>query len=157
EFAPMEAQLSAKLPEGDGWLYEPKWDGFRCLAFRDGDQIDLRSKAGKPLGRYFPDVVELIAATPATHFVIDGEIVIAVDGALSFDDLLLRIHPAPSRVNKLAAAAPAEFIAFDLLVDPKGNDLTAQPLLKRRAALERFAKAKLAKQARIHLSPATAN
>jgi ATP-dependent DNA ligase len=153
----MEAQLTSSLPDDGDWLYEPKWDGFRCLAFRDGDEVELRSKAGKPLGRYFPDLVETIAAVDASRFVLDGEIVIAVDGALSFDDLLLRIHPAASRVKKLAAESPAELIAFDLLVDPKGKDLTGQPLRKRRAALEGFASRHLSEQPRIHLSPSTSD
>lgn len=155
DYAPMEAELAPELPAGSGWLYEPKWDGFRCLAFRNGDQVELRSKAGKPLGRYFPDVVEAIAGVKESQFVLDGEIVIAVDGALSFDDLLLRIHPAASRVQKLASASPAEFIAFDLLVDSKGKDLTGEALTKRRAALERFAAGGLRKETRIHLSPST--
>lgn len=139
DYAPMEARTAEELPSGEGWVYEPKWDGFRCLAFRDGPQVELRSKAGKPLGRYFPDVVEAIASLQAPRFVLDGEIVIPVGGALSFDDLLIRIHPAASRVRKLAAATPARFIAFDLLVDGDGRDLTGLPLAERRAALERFA------------------
>lgn len=139
DYPPMEAELEAKLPLGDVWAYEPKWDGFRCLAFRDGDDVDLRSKAGKPLGRYFPDVVDAVRAVSAAHFVLDGEIVIPVGGDLSFDELLLRVHPAESRVRKLAAAHPALFVAFDLLVDERGRDLTGEPLRKRRSALERFA------------------
>ena len=154
-YAPMEARLAAKLPSGDGWLYEPKWDGFRCLAFRDGDDIDLRSKAGKPLDRYFPDVVEAVAAIDADRFVLDGEIVVPVEGALSFDDLLQRIHPAESRVQTLARRHPAEFIVFDLLVDGEGADLTGRPLQERRSALEHFSAGALEASPRIHLSPAT--
>ena len=112
---PMEARSVDEIPVGDKWQYEPKWDGFRCLAFRDGDDVYLQSKAGQPLARYFPDVVEAIVATKATQFVLDGELVIEVDGALSFDELQLRLHPAATRVKKLAAAHPAVFIAFDLL------------------------------------------
>ena len=89
-YAPMEAQLVNELPTGSGWQYEPKWDGFRCLAFRDGDRIDLRSKAGKPLARYFPDVVATLKALKAKRFVLDGEIVVPHDGSLSFDELLAR-------------------------------------------------------------------
>ena len=155
DYPPMEAELSSRLPEGDGWLYEPKWDGFRCIAFRNGDAVELRSKAGKPLARYFPEVVRTMEEVAERRFVIDGEIVIAVDGALSFDDLLQRIHPAASRVKKLATETPAEFIAFDLLVDAGGRDLTGRPLHERRAALETFARKALAKHPRIHLSPST--
>lgn len=156
-YAPMEAELAPELPSAEGFIYEPKWDGFRCLAFRDGKVVELRSKAGKPLGRYFPDVVEAIKGVKATRFVIDGEIVIPVEGALSFDDLLLRIHPAASRVNKLAAEHPAHFIAFDLLVDTRGKDLTGQPMEARRAALEEFAADQLQDQPAIHLSPSTSD
>ena len=141
-YAPMEALLVDELPTGAEWQYEPKWDGFRCLARRDGtgvSSVGLVSKAGKPLERYFPDVVARVAALRPRRFVLDGEIVVPVgDGMLSFDELLLRIHPAKSRVTKLAAERPALFVAFDLLVDAKGKDLTTLPLAERRAALERF-------------------
>ena len=153
-YAPMEARLVGELPTGAAWQYEPKWDGFRCLAFRDGDRIDLMSKAGKPLARYFPDLVEVLSRVKATRFVLDGEIVIPHEGSLSFDELLLRIHPAKSRVDKLAAEHPASFIAFDLLVDDKGTSLVALSLEERRAALEAFM-AKQVKEPRIRLSPAT--
>ena len=103
----MEARSVEAIPVGDEWQYEPKWDGFRCIAFRDGDEIYLQSKAGQPLARYFPDVVESLAALSARHFVIDGELVIPVDGALSFDELQLRLHPAASRVQKLASTCSA--------------------------------------------------
>src|SRR5690348_15104533 len=134
DFAPMEADLAAELPAGGEWIYEPKWDGFRCLAFRDGKKVELQSKAGKPLGRYFPDVVEALARLDAPRFVLDGEIVVPVEGALSFDDLLLRIHPAASRVKKLASEHPAHFVAFDLLVDAAGRNLSGKPLRARREA-----------------------
>src|SRR2546421_10901370 len=105
-YPPMEAKSVTELPSGANWEYEPKWDGFRCLAFRDGDEIGLQSKSGQPLGRYFPEVVEALLKLRAKQFVIDGEIVVPVDGALSFDDLLMRIHPAASRVQKLAKEHP---------------------------------------------------
>jgi ATP-dependent DNA ligase len=152
---PMEASTSDALPRGPGWVYEPKWDGFRCIVYRDGKRVELRSKAGKPLGRYFPDVVAAISAVKASEFVLDGEIVIPSGGALSFDDLLLRIHPAASRVKLLAAQSPAHFVAFDLLVDPRGRDLTGQPLADRRAALEAFAGRLLEGHDTLHLSPQT--
>ncbi len=155
-YEPMEAELAAELPAGGDWTYEPKWDGFRCLAFRDGDEVDLRSKAGKPLGRYFPDIVAAVADVPARRFVLDGEIVIPVGGELSFDELQLRLHPAASRVNKLAAEHPALYIAFDLLVDARGRELTSRPLSDRRAALEAFAVQALDQEGgTIRLSPET--
>ena len=159
-YAPMEAVLVGELPTGDEWQFEPKWDGFRCLAFRDGKRVDLMSKAGKPLARYFPDVVELIARLPATKFVLDGEIVVPDGKTLSFDELLLRIHPAKSRVLKLAAEHPASFVAFDLLVDERGRPLVDEPLSARRATLGAFyqkvaANAATPAGARLLLSPAT--
>jgi ATP-dependent DNA ligase len=153
----MEAKLVAELPAGEEWQYEPKWDGFRCLAFRDGDKVDLMSKAGKPLARYFPDLVETLGRVKASRFVLDGEIVIPHDGSLSFDELLLRIHPAKSRVLKLAAESPASLIVFDLLVDAKGRSLVKETLAERRSALEEFVSANvsLQKGLAIRLSPAT--
>jgi len=151
----MEAASVDTLPTGDDWQYEPKWDGFRCLAFRDGDTIRIQSKAGKPLGRYFPDVIELLAGLEAPRFVLDGEIVIPVDGALSFDELLLRVHPAESRVRALADAHPARLQVFDLLVDERGRSLVGLPLKERRPRLERFAKAFFPPRGRIVLSRAT--
>ena len=137
-YAPMEARAVARIPAGEGWLYEPKWDGFRCLAFRDGDTIALQSKAGQPLARYFPELVEGFRAVRARRFVLDGEIVIVENGRLSFDDLLMRIHPAESRIRKLSKETPARVMVFDLLVDDRGRDLTSRPLRERRAALEAF-------------------
>jgi ATP-dependent DNA ligase len=151
----MEAKLVDALPTGDEWQYEPKWDGFRCLAFRDGDKIDLMSKAGKPLARYFPDLVETLGRVKARRFVLDGEIVIPHDGSLSFDELLLRIHPAKSRVLKLAEESPASLIVFDLLVDARGTSLAKETLVERRQALEAFVAANVPKALRIRLSPAT--
>src|SRR5947207_13340066 len=105
-YSPMEAKSVAQLPAGDTWQYEPKWDGFRCLAFRDGDRVELQSKAGQPLGRYFPEVVAAVKALAAKKFVLDGEIVVPVDEQLSFDQLLQRIHPAASRIKKLSEEFP---------------------------------------------------
>ena len=133
---PMEAARADALPVGPEWQYEPKWDGFRCLAFRDGDAIELRSKSGQPLGRYFPDLVAGLLRGAATRFVIDGEIVIPVDGATSFEELQMRLHPAASRVAKLAAAHPARLLAFDLLLDEAGHDLMSASLDDRRRALD---------------------
>jgi ATP-dependent DNA ligase len=151
----MEAQLVPELPTGDEWQYEPKWDGFRCLVFRDGDSVDLRSKAGQPLARYFPDLVAAVRAIDAERFVLDGEIVIPVGRLLSFDELLLRIHPAASRVRTLAAEHPAMLIVFDLLVDDDGRSLVREPLRERRLALERFTMRHLSARGAIRLSPAT--
>jgi ATP-dependent DNA ligase len=155
DYAPMEARLVEDIPAGPGWQYEPKWDGFRCLVFRDGDSVALRSKAGRPLERYFPDVVAAVEAVPAPRFVLDGELVVPVRGQLSFDDLLQRIHPAPTRIRRLAAERPAMLIAFDLLVDADGRSLAARPLSERRPRLEAFARAHLAGRESIRLSPAT--
>src|SRR5579872_7371297 len=155
KYEPMEAQPAEKLPEGPEWHYEPKWDGFRCLAFRDGSHVDLESKSGKPLTRYFPEMVESLAAVRARQFVLDGEIVIPVDGNLSFDDLLMRIHPAASRVARLAKETPCVFIVFDLLVNARGTKLTERPLRERREALEDFFETFLRKSPRLMLSPMT--
>ncbi len=133
----MEALLAAELPDGGGWQYEPKWDGFRCLARRAGDAVTLTSKSGKPLARYFPEVIELLRATSADDYLLDGELIIAVGDTLAFDALQLRLHPAESRIRKLSMATPAEFMAFDLL-ELDGKSLMAEPLAKRRAALDRF-------------------
>ncbi len=154
-FAPMEALLVDQIPEGEGWQFEPKWDGFRCLVFRDGDKIELQSKSGQPLTRYFPDLVEMFSTIKARQFVLDGEIAVPVHGHFSFDDLLQRIHPATSRVLKLAEQTPAVFIAFDLLVDADGKSLVGSTLPQRRKALEQFAKKFFPAKARIRLSPAT--
>jgi ATP-dependent DNA ligase len=151
----MEALQVGELPVGNEWQYEPKWDGFRCIAFRDGDRVDLMSKSGKPLGRYFPDIVEALEALDASRFVLDGEIVIPIGKMLSFDELLLRIHPAASRVRTLAAEHPAMLIAFDLLVDDEGRSRVGEPLSERRAALEAFATKYLARAGSVRLSPAT--
>lgn len=151
----MEALSVDEIPTGKGWQYEPKWDGFRCLVFRNGGKVDLRSKAGRSLTRYFPELVEAILEVKADKFAIDGEIVVPHDGAFSFDDLLQRIHPAASRVKRLAAQTPALLIAFDLLADVDGRSLTHLPLRERRQRLEAFARRYLRNKPRIRLSPAT--
>ena len=154
-FPPMEALSVDTIPEGQNWQYEPKWDGFRCLAFRDGGKVELQSKSGQSLTRYFPEIVAALGALKATRFVLDGEIVVPRDRAFSFDDLLQRIHPAASRVKKLAQETPALFIAFDLLVDENGTVLTGKLLPDRRKRLEAFAKKFLRGHKSIRLSPAT--
>src|SRR5437868_4746381 len=151
---PMEATSVDAIPVGPEWQYEPKWDGFRCLVFRDGDTVELQSKAGKPLTRYFPDVVASAKALPAKEFVLDGEIVVPHGRAFSFDDLLQRIHPAASRIAKLASETPALLIVFDLLEDERGKSLLGLPLAERRPQLEAFAK-KNFRHDGVRLSPAT--
>jgi ATP-dependent DNA ligase len=150
----MEARPVATLPRGDGWQYEPKWDGFRCLLYRDGDRIELRSKTGTALNRYFPDLVAAAAALRVQRFVLDGEIIVPVDGAMSFSELQLRLHPAASRVAALARANPAVFMMFDLLLGPTGGPLLSQPLRTRREKLERFVDRHGASAA-LRLSPKT--
>jgi ATP-dependent DNA ligase len=152
----MEALLVSEIPEGENWEYEPKWDGFRCLAFRDGKTVELQSKSGQSLGRYFPEIVEALVTLKASKFVLDGELVIPVKAGLSFDDLLQRIHPAASRVARLAKETPAQFIVFDLLVDDAGKPIHELPLSKRREKLESFAKKYLVSKS-IELSPKTEN
>jgi len=152
---PMEARSVDRLPEGKGWQYEPKWDGFRCVAYKDGAKVRLQSKAGKPLERYFPDVVETVAGLDADRCVLDGEIVIAVGKRLSFDELLLRVHPAASRVRKLVAEHPARLEVFDLLADERGKSLVGEPLHVRRERLEAFAARYFDEPRRIALSRAT--
>jgi ATP-dependent DNA ligase len=151
---PMEARSVEEIPTGDAWQYEPKWDGFRCLVFRDGDKIFLQSKNGQPLARYFPDVTANVAKLSQHLFVLDGELVIPVGGALSFDELQLRLHPAASRVQKLAAAHPAVYIVFDLLADD-GESYLKLNLRERRRLLEKFTRSNLRSAKNIRLSPAT--
>jgi ATP-dependent DNA ligase len=155
KYAPMEADPATDLPSGPEWQYEPKWDGFRCIAFRDGARVDLQSKSGKPLTRYFPELAAALVTLKPKQFVLDGEIVIPVDGHLSFDELLMRIHPAASRVLKLSQEHPCVFIVFDLLVDEKGKSLVKMPLEKRREKLERLAKSSFEGNPSINLSPVT--
>jgi ATP-dependent DNA ligase len=154
---PMEAESVDEIPVGPRWQYEPKWDGFRCLAFREADKVTLQSKSGQPLGRYFPDLVAGLQALSAKHFVLDGEIVIPVSGVFSFDELLMRIHPAASRVARLAAEHPALYIVFDLLAAERGAPLIEQTLRQRRQRLESFAGRNLPADGQLRLSPATTN
>ena len=144
-----------EIPTGEEWQYEPKWDGFRCLVFRDRDKVELQSKSGQSLTRYFPELVEAVRAVKATTFVLDGEIVVPIGGTFSFDALLQRIHPAQSRVRKLAAETPALLIAFDLLADADDKPLIERPLQERRPELEAFAHKWLCGVERIRMSPAT--
>jgi ATP-dependent DNA ligase len=151
---PMEAMSVDDVPVGKEWQYEPKWDGFRCLLFRDGEAIALQSKAGKPLTRYFPEVVEAARALRPKRFVLDGELVVPEGRTFSFDALLQRIHPAASRVRKLAEKTPALLIVFDLLADD-GGSLAEEVLPARRERLEAFAKNNFLKSGRLRLSPST--
>jgi len=153
-FPPMEAKSVDDIPKGTQWQYEPKWDGFRCLAFRNGNDILLQSKAGQPLGRYFPELIAELKKLPQKKFVLDGEIVIFRGKHLSFDDLLMRIHPAQSRIQKLSVETPASLLTFDLLLDQRGKSLLAEPLSTRRAKLESFFR-DVPKSSSIQLSPAT--
>jgi ATP-dependent DNA ligase len=148
---PMLAKASDALPEGDGWLYEPKWDGFRALVFRDGDELYTQSRDLKPLDRYFPELAEPLKAQLPERCVLDGEVVIAADGALRFESLLLRIHPAESRVRMLAAETPASYVAWDLLA-LGDEDLRSTPQGERRQRLEQVLAGATPP---IHLTPAT--
>ena len=151
---PMEAKSVSALPVDEGWQYEPKWDGFRCLAFRSGDDVELRAKSGKSLSRYFPEVLAALAALPMEHFVLDGELVIAVDSTLSFDALQMRLHPAASRIEKLSLATPAMLVLFDCLMDAGQRSLLDEPLTERRKALEALFIA-LPERGLLRLSPYT--
>jgi ATP-dependent DNA ligase len=138
ELEPMEARLVSELPTGEGWQFEPKWDGFRCVVFRNGERVELQAKSGKPLSRFFPEVVERVRNLSARQFVLDGELAIPVGESLSFDALQMRLHPAESRIQKLSVETPATLMLFDLLFDPDGTDLTTQSFEARREALEEF-------------------
>jgi len=153
-FAPMEALSVGEVPTGEDWQYEPKWDGFRCLIFRDGAKVELQSKSGRPLTRYFPEIVAAAKALPAKKFVLDGEIVVPDGRAFSFDALLQRIHPAASRIERLAQETPALVIMFDLLADERGPS-TDLALRERRPRLEAFARRNFRAKGRFRLSPAT--
>lgn len=153
-FELMEALSVETIPEGEQWQYEPKWDGFRCLIFRDGDKVELQSKSARPLNRYFPEVVEAVSKLKAQQFVLDAELVVAIGDELSFDALQMRLHPAESRVQKLSRETPATTIVFDLLADTDGKSLIEQPLRERRALLEAFAE-KYFDSCEVCLSPAT--
>ncbi len=151
---PMETRQTPKIPEGAEWSYEPKWDGFRCLAFRDGTAIELQSKSGETLTRYFPEIVAALAKARSQKFVIDGELLIAGETESDFDALLQRIHPAESRVRRLAVETPAAYVLFDLLVDG-GDALYERPLRARRERLEAYVERNFAENRTIRLSPAT--
>jgi ATP-dependent DNA ligase len=151
----MEARSVETIPRGAEWQYEPKWDGFRCLLSRQGGNIDLRSKSGEDLTRYFPELVEAALRLKAKTFLLDGEIVVPHRKAFSFDDLLQRIHPAASRIEKLSLETPALYLAFDLLASAEHKKLFAQPLSKRRPALEAFARSQFKPNPTFRLSPAT--
>jgi len=153
--APMEALSVDEIPAGKNWQYEPKWDGFRCILRRDGKSVELQSKSGQPLTRYYPELVAAALDIKAKQFVLDGEIVVPHGKVFSFDDLLQRIHPAQSRVKKLSIETPALLIVFDLLADENGHSLTRLTLLERRKELERFAKKYLYRHKIFRLSPAT--
>jgi len=150
----MEALSVPELPVMGAWQYEPKWDGFRCLSYRDGESVKMWSKSGQDLTRYFPEVAALLRAVRAEKFVIDGELIVPYGQSSSFEQLLMRIHPAESRVLRLSNEHPAMMVVFDLLVDERGRDLTGLVLRERRAALEKFA-ARYLTDARLPLSPAT--
>jgi ATP-dependent DNA ligase len=152
----MEAKPVTALPAGAGWLYEPKWDGYRCLVFRDGKHVSLFSKRGTNLNRYFPELVEGVAKLKPKRFVLDGEILVVIKGRPDFDSLQLRMHPAESRIKKLSAEIPASFMAFDLVADGKAKDLRSVPFAARREALETFV-AGAGKSAFLALSPITAS
>jgi ATP-dependent DNA ligase len=148
---PMLAKLATELPPGNGWLFEPKWDGFRALVFRDGERVYIQSRDLKPLDRYFPELPPLLLANLPERCVVDGEVVIAGKDGLDFDALQLRLHPAASRVQKLAAAMPASFVAFDLLAEGD-RDLRSRPQEERRTALQ---KALAGATGSVHLTPCT--
>jgi ATP-dependent DNA ligase len=150
----MEARQVAALPSGDGWQYEPKWDGFRCVAVRGKGKVELIGRSGKSLARYFPEVVAGLARHAARRFVLDGELAIAIGNELSFEALQMRLHPAASRIERLARETPAVLIAFDMLRAPDGRELAALPLRERRQALEAFF-ADHPPSASLRLSPAT--
>ena len=137
--APMEARSAEALPNEPGeWQFEPKWDGFRCLAFKDGGAVELRGKSGTSLGRFFPEVLATLGDLPFERFVVDGALVIELNGRLTFDALQARLHPAASRIRKLSQETPARLILFDMLVGPNGSRVEALPLTERRSALEAF-------------------
>ncbi|HEY2419443.1 MAG TPA: ATP-dependent DNA ligase [Steroidobacteraceae bacterium] len=152
---PMEARTASVLPEEQGpWQYEPKWDGFRCLAFKAGRSVELRAKSGKPLGRYFPEIVDMLIGVAAKRFVVDGELVVEVKGRLAFDVLQMRLHPAASRIRKLSCQTPARLVLFDMLATPDGSLVMDRPLKVRRQLLKSFiARSGIAN--RLVLSPAT--
>lgn len=151
----MEASLVSHLPEGKEWRYEPKWDGFRCLAYKRENRVILRSKSGKPLERYFPDIVTVLEKLPARKFVLDGELLVEGERGYSFSDLQMRLHPAASRVKMLAEKQPATFVIFDILESDTDKDMMSAPLLERRLILETFYKKYCSAEKAVTLSPQT--
>lgn len=152
DFAPMEARAAPSLPEGTGWQYEPKWDGFRCLAHKAADRVELRAKSGKPLTRYFPEVLEHLRGFTAARCVLDGELIVETAETTSFESLQMRLHPAQSRIAKLSKATPATFMVFDLLVDVDGTRMLEAALRQRRQRLDELL---ATAPAGLRLSPAT--
>lgn len=155
DYPPMEAKTVEKIPQGDHWIYEPKWDGFRCIAFKEDGVVDLRSKSGQPLGRYFPEIVAACEKLKAENFVIDGELIVHIGKSLSFDALLQRIHPAESRVKKLAKETPATFVVFDQLVSEEGDVLIKEHLPERKKVLKKFAEKHFKNNSDFVLCPST--
>ena len=152
---PMEALLVGELPEGKEWRYEPKWDGFRCLAHKRGPTVTLRSKSGRPLERYFPDIVGLLEKLAVRTFLLDGELLVEGEKGYSFSDLQMRLHPAASRVHMLAQKQPATFVIFDILKTEDDQTLMSAPLSQRHRLLEQFYETYCSKEKAIRLSPQT--
>jgi ATP-dependent DNA ligase len=152
---PMEALLVSELPEGKEWRYEPKWDGFRCLAHKRGPTVTLRSKSERPLERYFPDIVGLLEKLAVRTFLLDGELLVEGEKGYSFSDLQMRLHPAASRVHMLAQKQPATFVIFDILKTEDDQTLMSAPLSQRRRLLEQFYETYCSKEKAIRLSPQT--
>ena len=152
---PMEALLVGELPEGKEWRYEPKWDGFRCLAHKRDLTVTLRSKSGRPLERYFPDIVGLLEKLAVRTFLLDGELLVEGEKGYSFSDLQMRLHPAASRVHMLAQKQPATFVIFDILKTEDDQTLMSAPLSQRRRLLEQFYETYCSKEKAIRLSPQT--
>lgn len=150
----MEAKPFPDIPRSEGWLYEPKWDGFRCIAFRDGDDVALQSKSGQPLERYFPEIVDALKSLKTQAFILDGELTIELEGKLDFDAILQRIHPAASRIKRLASETPAKYSVFDALSLVERPKLYEDPLNVRRKYLEAFGAKHFKKNAFLSLSPA---
>jgi len=153
--APMEARSAERLPDGAGWWFEPKWDGFRCIAIRQGDDVVLEAKSGKPLGRYFPEVVEQLRGLAPDPFAVDGELLVQSGGRFSFEALQMRLHPSETRIRRLAGETPASLALFDMLLAPDGADLRTLVLSERRRALENFISA-LPRTPALSLTPGTA-
>ena len=154
--APMEARAAVRLPDGEGWWFEPKWDGFRCIAVRDGNDVVLQSKSGKPLGRYFPEIVALLREQKPSPFIVDGELLVQSTGRFSFEALQMRLHPSETRIRRLAGETPASLTLFDMLMAPNGKDLRTLALSERRRTLGQFA-ASISETPALSVTPGTAN